>query len=84
MNPKVKHITPYDNFTMEIEFLNGEIKRFDFKPYLKFPIYVPLQNSVFFKQAHVNQGIIVWNEDIDFCPDRLYLEAKAVEKSTMK
>ena len=80
MNPKVKHITPYDNFTMEIQFLNGEIKCFDFKPYLKFPIYVPLQNIVFFKQAQVKHGIVLWNDEIDFCPDRLYIESKKIEK----
>lgn len=83
MNPKVKHIKPFDNFTMEIEFLNGEIKLFDFKPYLQFPIYNPLKNITFFKQAHVEQGIVIWGDDIDFCPDRLYLEAKTAEKSTI-
>jgi hypothetical protein len=76
MNPKVKHIIPHDNFTMEIEFSNGEIKLFDFKPYFNYPIYELLQDKSFFLQARIFNGTVIWNESIDFCPDRLYLESK--------
>ena len=79
MNPKAKHIKFLTDYRMLVEFTNGEIKQFDFKPYLKYPIYEPLQSPPFFKQASIVDGILVWSNDIDFCPDRLYLESCTVK-----
>jgi Protein of unknown function (DUF2442) len=75
MNPRVTKITPLQNHQMHIVFSNDEHKLFDFTPYLHYPIYEPLVNQVFFSSAKVLDGIVVWNDVIDFDPDRLYLES---------
>ena len=75
MNPRARHIKPLPDFTMIITFINGETKVFDFKPYLQLPIYKDLYDVTLFMQAKVINGILVWTDEIDFCPDRLYLES---------
>jgi len=34
MNPRVTNVIPEENFTLLITFSNGEVKKFDVKPYL--------------------------------------------------
>jgi hypothetical protein len=79
MNPRVINVKAMDNFILEIEFTNNVKKHFDAKPYLNFPIYQPLKDIAFFSTAKVFLGTVVWDNDIDFCPDTLFLESKALE-----
>lgn len=60
---------------MEIEFSNGEVRSFNLKPYLIFPIYEKLSDEAVCAKASVENGIVVWDEETDFDPDRLYLES---------
>ncbi len=76
MNPipvNVEYISPYK---LIITFADGKAKQFDIKPYLHFPVYQPLQNEMFCSKAKIEYGTVVWDEEIDFDPDRLYLESK--------
>lgn len=34
MNPRVKSVKPENNYTLLLEFSNGEVKRFDVSPYI--------------------------------------------------
>jgi Protein of unknown function (DUF2442) len=79
MNPRVKNVKAIDNYILEIEFANNETKLFDVSPYLNYPIYESLKDVVFFSTARVSLGTVVWNDDIDFCPDTLFLESKVAE-----
>lgn len=76
MNPRVKKVCAKDNYFLEIEFVNDETKIFDVKPYLQYPIYQELKNPLIFAQAKASLGTVVWNDEIDFCPDTLYVEGK--------
>ena len=42
------------------------------KPYLKYPMYKPLENPSIFNMAHTNGETVVWNDDIDIAPETLY------------
>jgi Protein of unknown function (DUF2442) len=79
MNPRIIKVKPLSNFTLEIEFANAELKIFDVKPYLHYPIYEILQGENIFLTAQVSLSTIVWNDDNDFCPDTLYLESKNLQ-----
>ncbi len=79
MNPRILNVKALENYLLEIEFTNNEHKLFDVKPYLHFPIYKELNDSHFFSKAKVSLGTVVWNDDIDFCPDTLYLESVKLE-----
>ncbi len=76
MNPRVKKVTPSDDFTIEITFDNGEVKVFDMKPYLEIGVFKELKNISEFKTVKVSLGSIQWRNGQDLCPDTLYLESK--------
>lgn len=76
MNPRVVQVKPLPNYMLEIEFSNKQTKKFDVNPYLKFPVFEPLSDVAFFNQVKVNLGTVAWNQEIDFCPDTLYLESQ--------
>jgi hypothetical protein len=78
MNPRatlVEYISPYQ---LDVTFQSGETKRFDLRPYLKYPIYQDLVNESLCSRATIQQGVVVWNDDIDLDPDTLYLESVPV------
>jgi len=76
MNPKPQSVVAADDYKLCIKFDNGEEKVFDMKPFLHYPVYQELQDKLLFKDATVRYGTVVWNEEIDVDPDRLYLESK--------
>ena len=43
MNPRVINVTPTNNYELILEFENGEIKKFDIKPYLNKGIFKRLK-----------------------------------------
>ena len=58
-----------------VVFATGEEKVFDLKPYLSYPIYEKLRDESFCTRANVQNGIVVWDNETDMDPDRLYLES---------
>jgi hypothetical protein len=75
MNPRVKHVKPEQNYTLLITFNNGEVKRFDVKPYLGIGLFKELQDLSLFNSVKPFLGSIQWANGVDFCPDTLYLES---------
>lgn len=59
-------------FLLDLEFENGERRRFDMSPYLHYPIFRRLQNPGFFSLARAEHGTVVWPGDIDIAPETLY------------
>jgi hypothetical protein len=76
MNPRVKNVNPKQDFTLEIQFSNNEIKIFDMKPYLNIGIFRELNNYNKFRQVKPFLNSIQWSGGQDLCPDTLYLESK--------
>ena len=75
MNPRVNKVEAFTDHTLILTFDNGERRRFDVRPYLSYTVYKPLNEVGFFMQARVGHGTVIWQEDIDFCPDTLFLES---------
>jgi hypothetical protein len=89
MNPRVKDVVVLDNYRLRLTFTNGEQRIFDVKPYLKYPAFKRLGNQGYFSLARTEHGTVSWPNDIDFCPDTLFLDSVrevpvtyAPEKST--
>jgi hypothetical protein len=76
MNPRVKEVYPTDDYMLSLVFTNGEVKKFDAKPYLNIGIFKELNNIALFKTARPNLGSVSWKNGQDLCPDTLYLESK--------
>ena len=74
MNPRPDSVTAIEDYKLLVKFDNGEEKCFDMKPLLRYPVYEELKDEFLFKEAKVSYGTVVWNEEIDIDPDRLYLE----------
>ncbi len=73
MTPDVIRVKATPDFFIEAEFATGELRRFDMRPYLEYPAFSSLKVPDLFMRAHVDHGVVVWNEDIDLSPDTLYL-----------
>ena len=75
MNPRAKNILYKSPYNLIVTFTNGEVKIFDLQPYLDYPVYKELKNESYCSKATVENGTVVWNDEIDIDPDRLYLES---------
>lgn len=78
MNPRAKSAKPTDDYILEIEFINGETRRFDMKPLFQYPVYQPLKDPSYFNRVFVSGGIVQWPNEEDISPDLLYLDSPAV------
>ena len=76
MNPRVKNVTPTQDFTLLITFNNGEEKRFDVKPYLEIGSFKELKDVSMFNSVKPFLGSIQWSNGLDLCPDTLYIDGK--------
>ncbi len=78
MNPRVKEVTPCQNYTVHLIFDNGEEGVFDVKPYLDKGVFKELKRLNLFNSVKPFMGAIQWKNGQDFCPDTLYIESKRI------
>ena len=76
---KVVSAQPNDDFTLDLKFNDGLVRRFDAKPYLDKGIFVELKDLNYFKNVSVAYGTIQWKNEQDFAPETLYLESEIIE-----
>lgn len=70
-----------DDFTLDLQFNDGKLKRFDAKPYLDFPVFRELKNLEKFKQIKIAFGTVQWQNEQDISPETLYLESKEINQT---
>lgn len=75
LGPRVTEAIPVDDYKLLLTFTNGEQRIFDAKPLLEIAMFRPLVNKSFFRSVKVAYGSIIWPQDIDYCPDTLYMES---------
>ena len=75
---KVVEAKANEDFSLDLMFSDGSIKRFDAKPYLDYEVFKPLKNADYFKRIKVAFGTVQWADEQDISPDTLYLEGKDV------
>jgi len=76
MNPRIKEVKPLSNYQLLLKFDNNEKRIFDVKPYLEIGVFKQLKSISTFNSVRIEYGTIQWNNEIDFCPDTLYLESR--------
>lgn len=76
MNPRANRITARDDYTLEIEFSNGEVGVYDCAPLLDFGVFRELRDLQYFRQARAEGGTVVWPHEQDICPDTLYEDSR--------
>ena len=75
MNPIVTNVKPEQDYSLILQFSNGEIRRFDVKPYLNKGIFRELQNLSKFYSVHLDGLSVEWDNEAAFCPDTVYLDS---------
>jgi len=69
---KPLNVKSLDNYQLEIEFSNGEKRKFDCMPYLNGDWYSELLDIKKFNSVRVSGNTIEWATGQDLCPDCLY------------
>jgi hypothetical protein len=64
-------VNPKEDYILEIEFSNKEIKYFDCKPYINGDWFSELKDEKYFKTVRISGKTIEWKNGQDICPDCL-------------
>ncbi len=73
---KVIHVTPHNNYLLQLTFSDNAVKFFDVKPFMNKGIFKELMNVDYFKKVCIKFDSIAWPNDQDFSPDTLYILGK--------
>jgi hypothetical protein len=65
-------------YTIIVQFSNGECGIFDFSELLSFPVFQPLKNPDLFRAARIDDGVLTWDGDIDISTDKIYKESRKI------
>jgi len=65
-------VKPRPDLQLDLEFKNGERRRFDMRPLLKLKPWNRIAKLPLFIRARVDYGTVVWPGEIDIAPETLY------------
>lgn len=65
-------VKPRSDFQLDLEFENGERRRFDVRPLLGLKPWVRISSPRIFQLACVEYGTVVWPDEVDIAPETLY------------
>jgi hypothetical protein len=68
----LKIVSPLPNFQLDLEFENGEQRRFDMRPLLVMKPWNRIATPALFERVRVDYGTAVWPGEIDIAPETLY------------
>ena len=72
MKWQIINVEPTKDYKLILTFYDGTKKIFDFLPMLSKAINKPLRNIKLFMKAKVHHNTVMWNDDLDLCPEYLY------------
>ncbi len=75
---KVTAVKANDDFSLDVQFNDGSVKRFDAKPYLDYEVFRELNDLNYFKRVGVAFGTVQWPHEQDISPETLYIEGVPV------
>ena len=66
-----------DDFSLDLKFNDGSVKRFDVKPYLERGVFKELNDLNYFKKVLIAFGTVRWPNEQDISPETLYIDGAA-------
>ncbi len=70
------------DFQLDLEFNNGERRRFDMRPLLMMKPWNRIAIPKLFERVYVDYGTVVWPGEIDIAPETLYDDSVPLCDST--
>lgn len=71
-------VNPRPDFQLDLEFENGERRRFDVRPLLSMKPWTRIASQKMFALARVEYGTVVWPDEVDIAPETLYDDSVAL------
>jgi hypothetical protein len=68
----VVNVKTTQDFQLELDFQNGEQRRFDMRPLLTMRPWDRIASAQLFHLAKVAYGTVIWPGEIDIAPETLY------------
>jgi len=79
MIPKAINVKALDNYSIYVSFSDGVQGTVNLKHLAHKGIFNEWDRNNLFSNVFIdNYGAIAWNEDIDICPDNVYLQIKGL------
>ena len=72
----VRHVQARNDYTLILEFGNGEKRIFDARPYLEKGVFIHLKDPELFRQAYTAFDTVCWPGNLDISPDTLYARSQ--------
>jgi hypothetical protein len=74
----VVSVRPHPDFCLDLEFENGERRRFDMRPLLSMKPWSRIASNAMFERVRVDYGTVVWPGEIDVAPETLYDDSVSI------
>jgi len=71
-----------EDFSLDLKFDDGSVKRFDVTPYLNLGVFRELRDADYFKQVTIAFGTVQWPNEQDISPDTMYIEGVDIAESS--
>jgi hypothetical protein len=75
---KVTAVKANDDFSLDLSFTDGSVRRFDTKPYLEYEVFRELKDLNYFRKVDLAFGTVRWPNEQDISPETLYIESLPV------
>ena len=68
-----------DDWTLDVAFNDGAVRRYDVKPLLTCEAFKPLHNIMAFRAIKNGGYFVEWESEADLSADTLYLEGTSIQ-----
>ena len=72
-------VTVQPDYQLDLQFQNGEFRRFDMRPLLTLKPWNRIASPHLLERAKVEYGSVVWPEEIDIAPETLYDDSVPIQ-----
>ncbi len=78
---RITAVRVVEDHTVELRFSDGYVGRVCLLPALWGPVFDPLKDAAYFREARLEDDTVRWPNDADFCPDvlRFWCESGGVQ-----